>query len=155
MYSRRKSDPLQDRVYAFYKEKNKSTDPYSERWTPYVAQVCAVSLHYAFYSVLFGEVQCQAKVWMCSFSFSCLAPPPSQSMIEHRNKLFIVLCAQQRPPNFRERKLQQRKHLLNLTSLLIALLCICSDSLSRTSFAINTQSRKYRTAEATIQASGW
>lgn len=41
MYSRRKSDRLQDRVYAFYKEKNKSTDPYSERWTPYVAQVCA------------------------------------------------------------------------------------------------------------------
>lgn len=62
MYSRRESDPLQDRVYGFYKEKNKSTDPYSERWTPYVAQVCAVSLHYAFYSVLFEGVQCRAKV---------------------------------------------------------------------------------------------
>lgn len=61
MYSRWESDPSQDRVYAFYKEKNKSTDPYSERWTPYVAQICAVSLHDVFYSLLFGEVPVPGK----------------------------------------------------------------------------------------------
>lgn len=42
VYNRRKDDPLQDRVYAFYNEKSKSTDLYSERWTPYVSQVCTV-----------------------------------------------------------------------------------------------------------------
>lgn len=36
-----------------------------------------------------------------------------------------------------------------------ALLCNCSGSFSLTSFAINTQCRKSRTAEAMLQASGW
>ncbi|KAM9408687.1 semaphorin-7A isoform 2-T2 [Pholidichthys leucotaenia] len=38
--SRRKEDHLQDRVYAFYRQKNKETGLYSEMWIPFVTQVC-------------------------------------------------------------------------------------------------------------------
>ncbi|KAG7242599.1 hypothetical protein INR49_020312 [Caranx melampygus] len=38
--SRRRDDPLQDKVYAFYKEKNRDTDMLSRRWLPFVSQVC-------------------------------------------------------------------------------------------------------------------
>ncbi|KAM7423688.1 hypothetical protein PAMA_000174 [Pampus argenteus] len=38
--SRRRDDPLQSKVYAFYKEKNKNTDLYSDMWLPFVTQVC-------------------------------------------------------------------------------------------------------------------
>lgn len=34
---------LQDKIYAFYKEKNKDTDMYSGMWLPFVSQVCMVS----------------------------------------------------------------------------------------------------------------
>ncbi|CAK6984248.1 semaphorin-7A [Scomber scombrus] len=38
--SERKDDELQNRVYAFYKEKNKDTSLDCEMWLPYVTQVC-------------------------------------------------------------------------------------------------------------------
>ncbi|KAM7406482.1 hypothetical protein PAMP_000856 [Pampus punctatissimus] len=38
--SRRRDDPSQNKVYAFYKEKNKNTDLYSDMWLPFVTQVC-------------------------------------------------------------------------------------------------------------------
>lgn len=42
MLSRQK-DHLQDKVYAFYNEKNRDTGLYSEVWLPFVTQVCMVS----------------------------------------------------------------------------------------------------------------
>ncbi|XP_035508231.1 semaphorin-7A-like [Morone saxatilis] len=42
--SRRKDNPLQDRVYAFYKEKNRDTGLYSEMWFPFVTQVCTADI---------------------------------------------------------------------------------------------------------------
>ncbi|XP_013130413.2 semaphorin-7A [Oreochromis niloticus] len=38
--SKRKDDPLQSRVYGFYREKSKDTGPFSEMWLPFVTQVC-------------------------------------------------------------------------------------------------------------------
>ncbi|XP_071753447.2 semaphorin-7A [Centroberyx gerrardi] len=38
--SRRREDPLQDKVYAFYKEKNTDLGYDSDMWLPFVAQVC-------------------------------------------------------------------------------------------------------------------
>ncbi|XP_061562895.1 semaphorin-7A-like [Cololabis saira] len=38
--SRRPDDPLQDRVYAFFKQKNRDRELYSEMWLPFVSQVC-------------------------------------------------------------------------------------------------------------------
>lgn len=38
--SRRRDDPLQNKVYAFYKEKNRKTGLDSDMWLPFVAQVC-------------------------------------------------------------------------------------------------------------------
>ncbi|XP_041644355.1 semaphorin-7A-like [Cheilinus undulatus] len=38
--SRQKEDPLQDKVFAFYKEKNRDTALYSGMWLPFVTQVC-------------------------------------------------------------------------------------------------------------------
>ncbi|XP_044060115.1 semaphorin-7A-like [Siniperca chuatsi] len=38
--SRRRDIPLQDRVYAFYKEKNRDTGLHSEMWLPFVTQIC-------------------------------------------------------------------------------------------------------------------
>ncbi|XP_053722646.1 semaphorin-7A-like [Synchiropus splendidus] len=40
MLSRRKGDPLQDKIYAFYNEKDAVTDATSKMWTPFVTQVC-------------------------------------------------------------------------------------------------------------------
>uniref|UniRef100_A0A3Q3L2L8 Semaphorin-7A-like n=1 Tax=Mastacembelus armatus TaxID=205130 RepID=A0A3Q3L2L8_9TELE len=44
MLSRRRDDPLQDKVYAFYKEKNKDTGFHSDMWLPYVTQVCMADI---------------------------------------------------------------------------------------------------------------
>ncbi|KAM8762855.1 semaphorin-7A isoform 1-T1 [Acanthopagrus schlegelii] len=38
--SRQKDDPLQDKVYGFYKEKNRDTGLDSEMWIPFVTRVC-------------------------------------------------------------------------------------------------------------------
>nr|XP_046264851.1 semaphorin-7A-like [Scatophagus argus] len=38
--SRRKDDHLQDKVYAFYNERNKDTGLHSDMWLPFVTQVC-------------------------------------------------------------------------------------------------------------------
>uniref|UniRef100_A0A3Q2QMT8 Semaphorin-7A n=2 Tax=Fundulus heteroclitus TaxID=8078 RepID=A0A3Q2QMT8_FUNHE len=38
--NKRKDDKLQSRVYAFYKQKNTDTDPWSDMWLPFVSQVC-------------------------------------------------------------------------------------------------------------------
>ncbi|XP_051920380.1 semaphorin-7A [Hippocampus zosterae] len=38
--SRRRNEPLQDKVYAFYKEKNKDLNGWSSTWLPYVSQYC-------------------------------------------------------------------------------------------------------------------
>ncbi|XP_038556559.1 semaphorin-7A-like [Micropterus salmoides] len=38
--SRQKPKPLQDKVYAFYKEKNKEASLDSEMWLPFVTQIC-------------------------------------------------------------------------------------------------------------------
>lgn len=40
--SRREDNHLQDKVYAFYNEKNRDTGLSSEMWLPYVTQVCMV-----------------------------------------------------------------------------------------------------------------
>lgn len=40
--SRREEDPLQDKVLAFYNQKNWDQGLYSEMWIPYVSQVCLV-----------------------------------------------------------------------------------------------------------------
>ncbi|XP_068613471.1 semaphorin-7A-like [Brachionichthys hirsutus] len=42
--STRKDDPLQDKVYAFYNEKNRDTDLYSSMWLPFVSQVCMADI---------------------------------------------------------------------------------------------------------------
>lgn len=42
--SRQRENQLQNKVYAFYKEKNKDTALYSEMWFPFVTQVCMVRL---------------------------------------------------------------------------------------------------------------
>ncbi|XP_076600205.1 semaphorin-7A [Chaetodon auriga] len=39
-----KQEDLQDKVYAFYKEKNKDSALYSEMWLPFVTQVCMADL---------------------------------------------------------------------------------------------------------------
>nr|XP_020514341.1 semaphorin-7A-like [Labrus bergylta] len=38
--SRQAEDPSQDKVFAFYKEKNRDSDLYSGMWLPFVSQVC-------------------------------------------------------------------------------------------------------------------
>lgn len=40
--SRQKDNPLQDKVYGFYKEKNRDKGLDSEMWVPYVTRVCMV-----------------------------------------------------------------------------------------------------------------
>lgn len=40
--SRPKDNHLQDKVYAFYNERNKDTGAHSSTWLPYVTQVCMV-----------------------------------------------------------------------------------------------------------------
>ncbi|XP_040900279.1 semaphorin-7A-like [Toxotes jaculatrix] len=40
MLSRRSNDSLQDKVYAFYKEKNRDSGLQSDMWLPFVTQVC-------------------------------------------------------------------------------------------------------------------
>ncbi|XP_008309048.1 semaphorin-7A isoform X2 [Cynoglossus semilaevis] len=40
MFNRRKDDPLQNKVYAFYKARNCENHPQSYTWTPFVTQVC-------------------------------------------------------------------------------------------------------------------
>ncbi|XP_077569694.1 semaphorin-7A isoform X2 [Stigmatopora nigra] len=42
--SRRKDDPLQDKVYAFYKERNKDLNVCSSVWLPYISQFCLVDM---------------------------------------------------------------------------------------------------------------
>lgn len=42
MLSRRRDDSLQDRVYAFYKEKNSAKDMDDDMWLPFVTQACMV-----------------------------------------------------------------------------------------------------------------
>ncbi|XP_029282393.1 semaphorin-7A [Cottoperca gobio] len=37
---RRRDDPLQSKVFAFYKEKNRDTELFSEMWLPFVSRVC-------------------------------------------------------------------------------------------------------------------
>uniref|UniRef100_A0A3P8SG89 Sema domain-containing protein n=1 Tax=Amphiprion percula TaxID=161767 RepID=A0A3P8SG89_AMPPE len=44
MLSRGREDPLQDRVYAFYKQKNRDKGLYSEMWMPFVTQVCMADI---------------------------------------------------------------------------------------------------------------
>ncbi|XP_057690486.1 semaphorin-7A-like isoform X1 [Corythoichthys intestinalis] len=41
---RRKDEPLQDKVYAFYKERNKDLNVCSSIWLPYVSQFCMVDI---------------------------------------------------------------------------------------------------------------
>ncbi|KAK2853508.1 hypothetical protein Q5P01_006169 [Channa striata] len=36
------NDPVQDKLYAFYREKNQDTDMYNEMWIPFVTSVCMV-----------------------------------------------------------------------------------------------------------------
>lgn len=40
--SRRKDDSLQDKMYAFYNERNRERGLYSDAWAPFVSQVCLV-----------------------------------------------------------------------------------------------------------------
>lgn len=40
--NRREDDPLQDKVLAFYNEKNRDQGLYSQMWVPYISQVCLV-----------------------------------------------------------------------------------------------------------------
>ena len=40
--SRQEDNPMQDKVYAFYKEKNRDKGLDSEMWLPFVTQVCMV-----------------------------------------------------------------------------------------------------------------
>ncbi|KAI3377663.1 hypothetical protein L3Q82_008822 [Scortum barcoo] len=42
--SRRRDKPLQDKVYAFYKEKNRDTGLDSEMWLPFVTQICTADV---------------------------------------------------------------------------------------------------------------
>ncbi|XP_067451742.1 semaphorin-7A-like [Thunnus thynnus] len=42
--SKRREDESQNKVYAFYKEKNKDTGLYSEKWLPFVTQVCMADI---------------------------------------------------------------------------------------------------------------
>ncbi|XP_070762725.1 semaphorin-7A-like [Enoplosus armatus] len=44
VFSRRRSSTLQDKVYAFYKEKNGDTGLYSEMWLPFVTRVCTADI---------------------------------------------------------------------------------------------------------------
>ncbi|XP_019935275.2 semaphorin-7A-like [Paralichthys olivaceus] len=44
MLSRRRDDPLQDKVFAFYKEKNRDTHLLDDMWIPYVTQVCMADI---------------------------------------------------------------------------------------------------------------
>ncbi|XP_070692348.1 semaphorin-7A-like [Pempheris klunzingeri] len=39
-----REDPLQDKVYAFYKEKNRHTDLHNKMWLPFVTQVCTADI---------------------------------------------------------------------------------------------------------------
>ncbi|XP_056881677.1 semaphorin-7A isoform X2 [Takifugu flavidus] len=38
--SRRENQPSQDKIFAFYNEKNRHQSPYSDIWIPFVSQVC-------------------------------------------------------------------------------------------------------------------
>lgn len=40
--SKREDDPLQNKVYSFYKQKNKDISPGTNMWLPFVSQVCMV-----------------------------------------------------------------------------------------------------------------
>ncbi|XP_077376360.1 semaphorin-7A-like isoform X2 [Festucalex cinctus] len=42
--SRRRDEPLQDKVYAFYKERNKDLNMWSSTWLPYVSQFCLADM---------------------------------------------------------------------------------------------------------------
>ncbi|KAM4592356.1 semaphorin-7A [Odontesthes bonariensis] len=42
--SQRGGEPSQDRIYAFYKQKNKDRGLYSEMWLPFVSQVCMTDI---------------------------------------------------------------------------------------------------------------
>ncbi|KAF0043517.1 hypothetical protein F2P81_004854 [Scophthalmus maximus] len=44
MLSRRRDDSLQDRVYAFYKEKNSAKDMDDDMWLPFVTQACMADI---------------------------------------------------------------------------------------------------------------
>ncbi|KAM9700028.1 semaphorin-7A-like isoform 1-T1 [Menidia menidia] len=40
----KRAEPLQNRIYGFYKQKNKDTELYSSMWLPFVSQVCTVDV---------------------------------------------------------------------------------------------------------------
>lgn len=40
--SRREDEPSQDKLFAFYNEKNRHQSLYSDIWIPFVSQVCLV-----------------------------------------------------------------------------------------------------------------
>ncbi|XP_049573054.1 semaphorin-7A isoform X2 [Syngnathus scovelli] len=42
--SKRKDEPLQDKVYAFYKERNKDLNVWSSTWLPYISQFCLADM---------------------------------------------------------------------------------------------------------------
>ncbi|XP_014891876.1 semaphorin-7A [Poecilia latipinna] len=42
--SKRQDEPLQNKVYSFYKQKNKDTSPGSNMWLPFVSQVCMADM---------------------------------------------------------------------------------------------------------------
>ncbi|XP_043999885.1 semaphorin-7A [Gambusia affinis] len=42
--SKRKDEPLQNKVYSFYKQKNKDISPGSNMWLPFVSQVCTADM---------------------------------------------------------------------------------------------------------------
>ncbi|XP_061732219.1 semaphorin-7A isoform X1 [Nerophis ophidion] len=44
LFSSRREDPLQDQVYAFYKERNQDTGFFSSTWIPYVTRVCVADM---------------------------------------------------------------------------------------------------------------
>ncbi|XP_072236246.1 semaphorin-7A [Leuresthes tenuis] len=44
MLSQRGGEPSQDRIYAFYKQKNKDKGLYSKMWLPFVSQVCTTDV---------------------------------------------------------------------------------------------------------------
>ncbi|XP_053284736.1 semaphorin-7A isoform X1 [Pleuronectes platessa] len=44
MLSRGRDPPLQDKVFAFYKEKNRGTDSRDDMWLPYVTRVCMADI---------------------------------------------------------------------------------------------------------------
>ncbi|KAM9825198.1 semaphorin-7A [Syngnathus typhle] len=42
--SKRKDEPLQDKLYAFYKERNKDLNIWSSTWLPYISQFCLADM---------------------------------------------------------------------------------------------------------------